>query len=221
MLGKSVSCTSGQEQVGRTQFRPVGRMVVDMFSPRRCWSSPRLQKFLLLVQKIRWRIIIASTACFVGETCPWDLGDYMNWSATSNGSIIWGHIRDFVPGTILLRYVAQMGGRCMGPNWKLRRSCSCIWMCLSWNTNVRFTMILLKGSPLPLRQRVHALGSNWVVVIFSARRRLIVDVGGVLDPGGSVDGSFCEHRWLQLELEPHFCTYMSRFYYGHNCVIVQ
>ena len=50
---KGVSCTSGQEKVGRTQFRPVGRMVVDMFSPRRCWSSHRLRKFLLLVQKIR------------------------------------------------------------------------------------------------------------------------------------------------------------------------
>ena len=58
---------------------------------------------------------------------------------------------------LLLRYVAQRGGRCMGPNWKLRRSCSCIWMCLSWITNVRFTMMLLKGSPLLLRQRVHGL----------------------------------------------------------------
>ena len=108
MLGKNVSCTSGHEKVGRTQFRPVGRMVVDMFSPRRCWSSPRLRNFLLLVQKIRWRTVIASTACFVGETCPWDLGDYTNWNATSNGSIIWGRIRDFVPGTILQRYVVRM-----------------------------------------------------------------------------------------------------------------
>ena len=136
---------------------PSGRMVVDMFSPRRCWRSPSSRKFLLLVLKIRWRIVIASTACFVGETYSWDLGDYMNWSATSNGSIIWGRIRDFVPGTILLRYVVQMGVRCMGPSWKLRRSCPCIWMCLSWITNVRFTMMLLKGSPLLLRQRVHGL----------------------------------------------------------------
>ena len=71
----------------RTQICPVGRMVVDMFSPRWCWSSPRLRKFLLLVPKIRWRIVIASTACFVGETYPWDLGDYMNWNATSNNAI--------------------------------------------------------------------------------------------------------------------------------------
>ena len=51
MLGKNVSFTSGHEKVGRTQFRPVGRMVVNMFSPRRCCSSPRLRKFLLLVRK--------------------------------------------------------------------------------------------------------------------------------------------------------------------------
>ena len=51
MCGKKVNCISGHEKVDRTQFRPVGQMVVGMFSPRRCWSSPRLRKFLLLVQK--------------------------------------------------------------------------------------------------------------------------------------------------------------------------
>ena len=48
---KKVSCTSGHEKVGRTQFRPVGQMVVGLFSPRRCWSLLRLRRFLLLVQK--------------------------------------------------------------------------------------------------------------------------------------------------------------------------
>ena len=31
-------------------------------------------------------------------------------------------------------------------------------------------------------------------VDFSERRRPAVDIGRILDPGGSVDGSFCEHR---------------------------
>ena len=36
--------------------------------------------------------------------------------------------------------------------------------------------------------------TKWIVVDFSERRRPIVDIGRILDPGGSVKGSFCEHR---------------------------
>ena len=36
----------------RTQFRPVGRMAVDTFSLRRCWTLPLLRKSLLLDPKI-------------------------------------------------------------------------------------------------------------------------------------------------------------------------
>ena len=50
---KSVSCIGGQEKVGRTQFRPVGQMVVGMFLLRRCWKLLRLRRSLPLVLKIR------------------------------------------------------------------------------------------------------------------------------------------------------------------------
>ena len=155
--GKSVICIGGQGKVGRNQFRPVGWMAVDMLPLRRCWRSPLLRKSLLLVLKIRWNIGIVFTAWFVGETCQWNLGACMHWSDTSNGSIIWGQIRGFVPGIILRNYVGQMGVLCTGPSWKLRRSCLCIWMYQNWIINVFSTMMSLKGSRLLSRRQVRGL----------------------------------------------------------------
>ena len=50
---KKASCIGGQEKVGRTQFCPVGRMAVNMFSLRRCWRLPLLRKSLQMDPKIR------------------------------------------------------------------------------------------------------------------------------------------------------------------------
>ena len=157
MLGRSVNCIGGREKVGLTQLRPVGRMTVDMFSLRRCWRLPRLRKSLLLVLKIGWKIGIVFTAWSARETYQWNRGACMNWSDTSNRSIIWGLIRGCVPGVILRKHVGQMGVLCMGPSWKLRRSCLCIWMYRNWIMNVRSTMMWLKGSRLPLRKQVRGL----------------------------------------------------------------
>ena len=49
---RRASCIGGREKVGRTHFRSVGRMAVDMFSLRRCWRLPLLRKSLLLDPKI-------------------------------------------------------------------------------------------------------------------------------------------------------------------------
>ena len=58
---------------------------------------------------------------------------------------------------ILQRYVVRMDVRCMGRSWKLRRSCSCTWMCRSWIKNARYIMMLLKGSPLRSPLQIHGL----------------------------------------------------------------
>ena len=55
------------------------------------------------------------------------------------------------------RYVVRMDVHCMGRSWKLRRSCSCIWMCRSWITNARSIMMLLKGSRLRSPLQIHGL----------------------------------------------------------------